>query len=388
VHHGTVLFDNGVLERVERVTDLQQRVLRALWEPLTAAVGYQRLLTAEGAAAVREAVDDLRARAMLFDSRADCDAFYDRMQDERCPRVPFVDQVELTNVCPMRCGFCPRGVPGKMQRPKGHMSFELFEKLLHQMNPSQARYRPLELHHLGESLVHPQLVRFVEAASRRGLPTEMSVNPSLLAPPVCKNLLRAGIRRLVCSLDGMDDATLIRIRGPAAPYTKAERNLEHLLEACKAMASPPTIVIQMIDLHANRHQRDAFLARWASTGLPFVEAYVKDLDGPDPDLGRETAKPLVYLCGYPWRSVVVLWDGRVVPCCRDDDARHVLGDLNEQTLEEIWAGERVKDLRAAHRSGRFCEGHLCAGCAWSRERFAEAMPSRHPDAAKPNPLQW
>ena len=44
------------------------------------------------------------------------------------------------------------------------------------------RYRPLELHHLGESLLHPQVDEFVARASARGLPTELSVNPSLLTP--------------------------------------------------------------------------------------------------------------------------------------------------------------------------------------------------------------
>ena len=42
--------------------------------------------------------------------------------------MPFVDQIELTNRCPMRCGFCPRGVPGRMQRPLGFMDVALFER--------------------------------------------------------------------------------------------------------------------------------------------------------------------------------------------------------------------------------------------------------------------
>ena len=246
----------------------------------------------------------------------------------------------------MRCRFCPRGVPGQLQRPTGFMDLGLFRALLAQLHPEQARYRPLELHHLGESLLHPQVTDFVAAATARGLPTEMSVNPSLLTPELGRRLLDSGLRRLVVSLDGLDDPTLVRIRGPAARYTRAEPNLQALLDEVAARGdAAPQIVIQMIDLHANRDQHEAFLARWGTTGLKTVTAYIKALDGPDPDAadaaathetGQAGREPLRYLCSYPFRSVVVLWDGRVVPCCRDDDGRLLGVRLAGETLAQSW----------------------------------------------------
>ena len=275
-----------------------------------------------------------------------------------------------------------------MKRPTGKMDFALFERLLDQLHPDQARWRPLELHHLGESLVHPEVDRFIAAASRRGLPTEMSCNPSMLANDLPMRLIDAGVRRIVISLDGIDNETLMAIRGPAARYDRAERHLDTLIGYASTKPDPPEIVIQMIDLHRNRHQRAGFLARWNRSGLPFVRAYVKNLDGPDPDTGKGTETPVSYLCSYPWRSVVVLWDGRVVPCCRDSDAALVLGDLNHQSLEEIWAGEEVKKLRTQLKAEAIPCGHLCDGCAWGRPAFAKSMATRHPDNVKEEPLYW
>lgn len=387
VDDGVVRFDNGVTGALESVSAVEADVIRALWEPLVAQMKLARLRSKHGPA-LGEAIEALRARHMVFDDVRQCDAFFDAVLDQNVPAVPFVDQIELTNLCPMRCAFCPRGVPGRMKRATGFMELSLFERVLGELDPAQARYRPLELHHLGESLLHPEVDRFVAAATRRGLPTEMSMNPSLLTPDIAARLVDAGLSRIVLSLDGMDDETLVSIRGPAAKYTKAERNIDALLAALAKRTAPPKVVLQMIELHKNEHQREAFLARWGTLGIPYVEAYVKPLDGPDPDLGRATTAPLVYLCSYPWRSVVVLWDGRVVPCCRDDDARYVLGDLQTQSLAEIWRGEAALALRDAHRRGAFGGEHLCEGCAWSRPEFARAMPSRHPDRATRNPLQW
>jgi radical SAM protein with 4Fe4S-binding SPASM domain len=382
------VYDNGLTGTVERLDPLEDAVLRALWGARDAGPPLQALGAAHGEAALVAAIDGLAQRMMVFRDRAQCDQAFDALLDAGLPEVPFLDQVELTNRCPFRCAFCPRGVPGKMERPIGFMELALFERLLDQLHPMQARYRPLELHHLGESLLHPEVDRFAAAAAARGLPTEMSLNPALLTPELGQRLLAAGLRRIVVSLDGMDDETSMALRGPAARYDRSERHLDALLAAVAAAPDPPTVVIQMLDLHRNQPQHEAFLARWGKTGLPTVHAVIKDLDGPDPDLGRPTSRPLSYLCSYPWRSVVVLWDGRVVPCCRDDDARLVLGDLHTESLAQIWRGPRALELRRAHRSGNTPEGHLCHGCDWQRERFVKTMPARHPDRAKPNPYQW
>lgn len=381
-------LDDGVTGAIT-IDPVMQDVVRALWDPASAERRLMMLAGTHGHERLDAAIDGLRQKRVLFDDRDACDASLDAaLEGARPKRVPFVDQIELTNICPFRCQFCPRGVAGKMKRPTGKMDLGLFERLLDQLHPDQAKWRALELHHLGESLVHPEVARFVAAATERGFPTEMSCNPSMLAPELGRSILEAGIRRIVISLDGVDNETAVAIRGPAARYDKAERNLDAFLLAACERPNPPEVVIQMIDLARNRHQHERFLARWGASGLPFVNAYVKDLDGPDPDTHVSSATPVSYLCSYPWRSVVVLWDGRVVPCCRDSDAALVIGDLNHQSLEEIWAGAEVFRLREQLRKKSVPCGHLCDGCPWRREGYAAAMARRHPDQAKNEPLYW
>jgi radical SAM protein with 4Fe4S-binding SPASM domain len=386
---GGRLYDNGILSRVEALSPLQDAIVEALWEDASAEDRLAALTAHASRDELRAALTDLYDRALVVESHAAADALFRKLSDELCPDIPFVDQIELTNHCPMRCGFCPRGVPGRMQRPTGFMDLALYTRLLAQLNPRQAEQRPLELHHLGESLLHPELARFVALASERGLPCELSLNPSLLTPQRMRDLLDAGIRRLVLSLDGMSDETLVRIRGPAARYSRAIAHIDALFaEIAQRGPAAPQIVVQMIALSQNREEQQAFLARFSQTGLPTVQAYIKPLDGPDPACPDQQAEPLRYLCRYPFRSVVVLWDGRVVPCCRDDDAHSVLGDLNQQTLAAIWAGPAARELRRRHRSGEFPVGHLCHGCAWSPTAFTASHASRHPARATPAPLQW
>lgn len=385
---GVVLFDNGITQALDPLPPLEAEVLRALWWAPAAALKLAELCRVRGDDAVTRALERLEHGLYVFPNAEVCEAVFDQLLDDELQDRPFVDQVELTNACPMRCGFCPRGVPGRMTRPQGFMELSLFERLLEQLHPGQARYRWMEMHHLGESLTHRSVDRFFDVAAAHGIPTELSANPSLLTPDLSRRLLRAGIRRFVLAVDGIDDATMTAIRGPRAVYANAERNIEALIIEAAKQDQPPIVVLQMLTLHRNRDQRAAFLARWGKTGYSFVRAYVKPLEGPDPDLGNSVEKQQSYLCTYPWRSVVVLWDGRVVPCCRDADAQYVLGDLKRETLAEIWAGPRAQLLRASHRMGVFAAGHPCEGCPWSRRRFAADMMLRHPDDAVDNPLQW
>ena len=383
-----LLYDNGITATAQSLPPLADALLRAMWNEESAASKVEGLVAAHGDDAITDAIAELIGHAMLFEDRAAADAALTRAAQAALQPLPFVDQIELTNKCPMRCGFCPRGISGAMTRPTGRMELDLFARLLAQLHPAQSRYRPLELHHLGESLLHPEVVDFVTRANAHGLPTEMSVNPSLLSPELGRGLLDGGLRRLVVSLDGMDDSTLAAIRGPAAQYQRAADNLDALLAHLATSADPPIVVIQMIDLERNRHQRQAFLERWTMTELPTVHTFIKDLDGLDPDTGTTSAEPLTFLCTYPFRSVVILWDGRVVPCCRDADADLVLGDLNDDDLATIWNGAAARELRARHLAGDLPDGHLCHRCPWRRDSFAAAMPRRHPDRATANPLAW
>jgi hypothetical protein len=55
-----------------------------------------------------------------------------------------------------------------------------------------------------------------------------------------------------------------------------------------------------------------------------------------------------YPCYRPWLTFTVLWDGRVSLCCADFDGRHVLGDLNTSTIQEVWNGAPYVAARRQH----------------------------------------
>ena len=66
-------------------------------------------------------------------------------------------------------------------------------------------------------------------------------------------------------------------------------------------------------------------------------------------------------CWKMWHSCVITWDGKVVPCCFDKDAHFTLGNLNQQSFEEIWRGDKYRTFRNSLLRSRE-EIEICKNC--------------------------
>ena len=128
--------------------------------------------------------------------------------------------------------------------------------------------------------------------------------------------------------------------------------------------------LQIIVMKENREEIDRFVRTWrgkvdsvrvklfSNWGGQLKEIEESSVDGYRYQNGKPRLRPP---CHYLWKSVVVLWDGRVVPCCRDFDGKITLGDLKRQSLTDIWRGSTLQALRRMHLDGEF-ENTLCDDC--------------------------
>lgn len=305
---------------------------------------------------------------LIFDSTVAAELWFVELQQGWLREFPIVDQIELTNRCPYSCRMCPRTLA--MERSLGDMPLELFEQIIKQLSGQQTY---VALHHFGESLLHPGLANAVAAARTQGLRTGLSCNPPTLRPELSARLLDAGISNLLLSLDSLEADTYRDIRGPAAKIDRADRNVRELVRLRDRGDYDTFITLQMISMRCNQAEADDFLRYCREVGVDrgvvirlgrwdFDDDYVEEL-------GEFTSPGYDGYCKRPWDSLVVLWDGRVVPCCHDYDGAVVVGDLREQSLAEIWRSSAVKLFQDRNLEYELCQ--KCAFSRWSRERQRE-----------------
>lgn len=259
---------------------------------------------------------------------------------------PIVSCIETTTNCNLECSMCPRKY---MTRPKGTMKLDLFKSIIKDLKG----YTPyLGLQAMGEPLLDPYLLDRLTYCTLRRIKTGISTNATFLDESTSIELIYSGLSLIVLCLDGLDKDTYESIRR-GANFLKVKTNIENFL---KLNNNKIYTIVQLIDLISNKNNLDNLKTLGADEVLlKRLNDFAGTLKIENPI--TEKRHPCVTL----WHSLIILWDGRVVPCCRDFDAKEVLGEVTKNSLKEIWLGDKLVNLRKAHLRGDFTND-LCSTC--------------------------
>jgi MoaA/NifB/PqqE/SkfB family radical SAM enzyme len=252
--------------------------------------------------------------------------------------------LEITNVCNLRCGFCP----GTERQPQ-FLSPAAFEVLLGKL---RGRTDYLCFHLMGEPLLHPQLSELLALAERYGYYVNITTNGVLL-PEAAETLLNApSLHRVSISLQAWE--------GNGCTW-----DVNSYVNSCAAFAKRAAargvlVYFRLWNGGAPGNERllaalrSAFPAPWKEAGR---------FDWPDA-AGPERAGRF---CRGLRDHIGVLCDGTVVPCCLDSEGTVALGNLFEQELEEILASPRALAIYEGFTRREAVEA-LCRHCGYA-ERF-------------------
>jgi len=273
---------------------------------------------------------------------------------------PRIVSVEGTNFCNSACVMCGHK---NMQRPKGVMPIELYKNIL-----SQLKGWPIEsllLSGFGEPLLDPLLEERISLARSNGFGNiGIVTNASLLHPDKVSKLRIAGLDFMHISMDGATKETYQKLR-PGLDFDTIVSNLSHLLSTPKR----PRIYIQVVTLEENIDELNALRRMWGPKADRLIFRQSQDWAGQvtlpnqinSPHL---IARPQWPPCRYLWDQLNIYWDGTVPLCCLDYEARQVVGSADKQSLQSIWQGGELSDIRQKHNAGHRDKIALCRHCRY------------------------
>jgi hypothetical protein len=89
-----------------------------------------------------------------------------------------------------------------------------------------------------------------------------------------------------------------------------------------------------------------------------------------------------FQCTWPWSTLVMLCDGRIVCGCADPYGKRVLGDARTATVHDVWTGTTVSQLRADLNAGG---SKFCGDCPLKLPLKKDDLPPARPLDAGPLP---
>ncbi len=267
--------------------------------------------------------------------------------------------LEISNVCNLRCAFCP----GTKRQPK-IMSEAGFSALLPKLRPWTDF---LYFHLMGEPLCHPDLERFLHLAGEAGFKVILTTNGTLLGKHQDMLLHSPALHKVNISLHAFEANDL------AVPFAEYLRNCFAFGQA----AEGEKLVVYRLwnsggaDLRNDEilaAMKAAFPGPWKEErrGTRIGERVFLEHGGKFdwPDLSAIDGGDRVFCYGLR-DQIGVLCDGTVVPCCLDHEGDIALGNLFESDLDTILATEKAQAICRGFQNGKAVE-ELCRKCGYAR----------------------
>lgn len=290
---------------------------------------------------------------------------------------PMSISFEPTTSCNLRCPECPSGLR-QFTRPTGMLKQDFFVKTIDEIY-NELIY--LIFYFQGEPYLNPNFLDMVKYAHDKGIYTATSSNAHYMTDVNAKKTVESGLDRLIISIDGTTQEVYQQYRR-GGKLDKVIQGAQNIVKWKKELNSKtPFIIFQFLVVRPNEHQIEDVKKLGKEIGVDqvrFKTAQVYDYENDPNNLIPTIEKYSRYKkdkkgdskikngmanhCWRLWQANVITWDGKIVPCCFDKDAKHQLGDLNNQSFKDIWHNKNYKQFRSAITKGRK-NIDICANCS-------------------------
>ena len=265
--------------------------------------------------------------------------------------------LEITNHCNLDCLFCP-----KTDRAKHRLSLDEFELLTDKLI---GKVEFLYFHLMGEPFLHPLLPQFIQIARQKNFIPVLTTNGTLLSK--AQGVIEARPHKIQISLHSHE--------GNAKEHP--EEYIHQVMTFAQEAASQGILIVLRLwneggydttndyiqDLIA-QYQPRPWKQRhdgWKLGKNRYIE-YDRMFEWPD---AKHTEYDATDVFCYALRNQLgVLVDGSVVPCCLDHAGDIVLGNLFNQSLDEILQSLRATALYDGFTHHKAVEP-LCQRCGYA-----------------------
>lgn len=285
--------------------------------------------------------------------------------------IKYLD-LEITNHCNLGCYMCPVGTQ-TMKRQRGFMSMELIEKLCLELK--DCLIGGIRLIRWGEPTMHPQFLDILQKLKETGTLVHFNTNGTLLDRTMIQKIIDLEIDSVKFSFQGVDKISYEEMRYGSSWDTLME-NIR-LTNELRGDREKPYIQISTTTTMETKEQIDQF----ASLVEPLCDYYnvghtkLSHLNVDGMKISDERKQVFRRLqeqenmikqrldgCPEVFDKLSVDWDGKVTACCGDYDRELIIGDFSKDSLQEIFQGAKIREIREKLSRNDYGKLPLCKDC--------------------------
>jgi radical SAM protein with 4Fe4S-binding SPASM domain len=283
---------------------------------------------------------------------------------ERAYGYPVSITIEPTNICNLRCPVCETGANILGRKPQ-MMTYEEFVTMIDKVGPGANH---VIFYYMGEPFLNKEAYRMIRYARDMGLYVMTCTNGDVVDP---ESLFESGINLVSFQIGGVTQEThsLYRVN---SNLSRVMAHVSRYLDIIRLRGRKPTenhVELGFIVMRHNEGEIEEFIrmaerlgvdrksviqpcVRTPQQGVDFLPRsdtfwiYEREKFEQEGCLSPNKKYPK-NSCPWLYYSITIQVDGNVVPCCRDPHGQHIVGNLLEQSLEEVWNGPKIRAFRNA-----------------------------------------
>ena len=293
----------------------------------------------------------------------------DRIRWHLYPRIHHVSKfpthidVELSSACNLSCPMCYTTTDEFKKKVKlTNLEFDLFKKIVDECAHNKSHYS-IRLSWRGEPFLNPHIMEMIKYAKKMGIKEVSTLtHGGFLTPEKFEELVDLGLDWLTISFDGVDE-TYEQIRAPLKFEESVDKIRKYSEIKKRKKSVKPIIKIQGVWPAVAKNPDKYF-----STFSPIVDQVAAPplLDYLRKDTDIEYIEN--FTCPVLYQRMTVAATGEVKLCFNDEMGRVNIGDLNFQTIKEVWRGKLFQKVRKIHEQHKGVqEIEPCKHCFYPRK---------------------
>ena len=255
--------------------------------------------------------------------------------------------IEPTAICNLRCVMCFQVDKSFSQNKEyiGYMDMGLFNKVVDEISKNNCK--AVTLASRGEPTLHKQFDIMLDKLHEKNIfDVKINTNATMLTDKLIHSILKNKVAVVVFSVDACNKETYERIR-VKGKFERVLKNIQRFNEIRKS-DYPNSITQTRISGVAVENTQNPIEMR------DYWEKYVDQVS-----IRREIPRWDSYgnkihnkegICNLLYERLYVWFDGTCVPCDYDYKSYLNLGNANNNTIKEIWHGEKYNEIRKIHTS--------------------------------------